>query len=127
MQKFSVSTEGLGPLILGPNLHLRKHGLDTRPSFLSTGDDLVRWKNETKSAGVAELSCECGFDLADVDGPVDAVAVGLVDDVANRAGLESSAVNGAEGLGECVRQREECVVVARAGRAAVTVCYLRGD
>lgn len=106
-------------------LHLRKHGLDACPGFLTTGDDLVRWENEAKSAGIAQLSCERGLNLANVNGPVDTVAIGLVDDVANWAGFECSAVNGAKSLSECVCEGDESVVVARTGAAAVSVCYLR--
>jgi hypothetical protein len=101
--------------------HVLEEVSNTSPSLLAAGQDLVGGQDEAVAASVAELSGESVLGADDVVGIVDAVAGGLVNGVADGAGLEAGAEHRLDGARHAPSQRPQLRVLGSDRRAGVAV------
>lgn len=111
------------PLVLfsGPRLHLGQQNLSTCPGLLTARNDLVWWENESVAASVAQFSSKAEFVFANLNGPVDAVSVDLVDGATGWSDSVSGAMDRSQCLSKRIGKANVFVVVGRESGAAVSI------
>lgn len=108
-------------------LQLAHQSLESSPSLFAGGQDLIGGQDESVAAGISQLRSECSLSARNVGDPVQAVAVGRVNGLADRAGGVLGAVHGGEGVRKGRSEFLEDVVVLGEGVAGVAVCYIEGN